>query len=196
VKGPSVAAGYWGRPDETERTFRATLADSGEGPYLRTGDLGFIEDGELFVTGRIKDVIVIRGRNHYPQDIEETVQSVDARLRPGCGAAFEISRDGQARLVVVQEIDRRSRDLDLDRLAGDIRQAVAERHDLQLEDVQFLEHGSIPKTSSGKVRRHRCRQDYEGGTLRRRKGRGHEAVGARDPGVDSGPGQQPDRGGA
>jgi acyl-CoA synthetase (AMP-forming)/AMP-acid ligase II len=167
VAGPSVAQGYWNRPEETERTFRARLHGSGEGPFLRTGDLGFMQDDQLFITGRLKEIIIIRGRNHYPQDIEATVQSVHPALRPACGAAFEIDREGQARLVAVQEIDRRSRDVDLARLAGDIREAVAERHDLQLYDVQFLEPGSLPKTSSGKVQRYACRAGYESGTLRR-----------------------------
>jgi acyl-CoA synthetase (AMP-forming)/AMP-acid ligase II len=172
VAGPSVAAGYWGRPAETAETFRAHLADTGEGPFLRTGDLGVLHGGELFITGRLKDVLVLRGRNHHPQDIEETVQSVHPKLRRGCGAAFEVERDGRARLVVVQEVERRCRDLDVERLVGDVRQAVAERHEVQLHDLVLLEYGSIPKTSSGKVRRHACREGYVGGTLRRWKGGG------------------------
>jgi acyl-CoA synthetase (AMP-forming)/AMP-acid ligase II len=170
VAGPSVARGYWNRPAETEATFRARLADSGEGPYLRTGDLGFVRGGELFITGRIKDVVVIRGRNHYPHDIEATVQSAHASLRPGCGAAFEVVRGGEARLVITQEVGR-VRGLDAARLAGDIRQAVAERHELQAYDVVLLEPGSIPKTSSGKVRRASCRAAYESGGLRTWKAR-------------------------
>lgn len=169
VRGESVAAGYWGRPEETERTFRARLADTGAGPYLRTGDLGFVRDGELFVTGRIKDVIIVRGRNHYPQDIEETVQSVHPGLRKGCGAAFEETRDGRPGVVVVQEVDRRCRGRDVRRLVADVRQAVAERHEVQLHDLLLLEFGSIPKTSSGKVRRHVCRREYGRGGLRRWK---------------------------
>ena len=170
VRGPSVARGYWNRPTETEEVFRARLAD-GAGPYLRTGDLGFVRNGELFITGRIKDVIVIRGRNHYPHDIEATVQSVHPGLRPGCGAAFEVIRDGQPRLVVVQEVDRRGRGLDLSGLTGDVRQAVAERHELQVYELVLLEYGSLPKTSSGKVRRADCRVGYENGRLRTWKAR-------------------------
>ncbi|VTR96187.1 amp-dependent synthetase and ligase : AMP-dependent synthetase OS=Tolypothrix bouteillei VB521301 GN=DA73_41560 PE=4 SV=1: AMP-binding [Gemmata massiliana] len=165
VRGPSVARGYWNRPDLTEETFRARLSD-GSGPYLRTGDLGFLRDGELFVTGRTKDVIVIRGRNHYPHDIEATVQSSNPAFRPGCGAAFEVTRDGQPRLVVVQEVERRFRSADAAQLAGDVRQAVAERHELQVYDVVLVEAGSVPKTSSGKVRRASCRAAYERGELR------------------------------
>lgn len=167
VRGPSVAAGYWGRPAETEQTFRARRADTGDGPYLRTGDLGFVRGGQLFVTGRIKDVIIVRGRNHYPQDVEETVQAVHPALRRGCGAAFEETRDGRPGVVVVQEIDpRHARGLDTRRLGADVRQAVAERHELLVHDVRFLEYGGVPKTSSGKVRRHACRAGYAGGTLR------------------------------
>jgi acyl-CoA synthetase (AMP-forming)/AMP-acid ligase II len=168
--GPSVARGYWNRPEETAYSFQARLRDSGEGPFLRTGDLGFVRDGELFVTGRIKDLIVIRGRNHYPEDIEATVQKVHAALRTGCGAAFETGQAGQPRLVIVQEVNRRSRDVDPAQLLGDIRQAVAERHDLQVYDVQFLEPGSLPKTSSGKIQRQACRLGYERGSLRRWRG--------------------------
>jgi acyl-CoA synthetase (AMP-forming)/AMP-acid ligase II len=166
VAGPSVADGYWGRTDETERTFRAFLRDTGEGPFLRTGDLGFVADGELFVTGRLKDLLVIHGRNHYPQDIEQTVQAVHPGLRAGCGAAFEMWRDGQPLLIVVQEVERRCRGLDEARLLGDVRQAVSERHGLHVHDLRLLRFGSIPKTSSGKVQRHRCRLGYEQGTLR------------------------------
>jgi acyl-CoA synthetase (AMP-forming)/AMP-acid ligase II len=170
LRGPSVAKGYWNRPAETEETFGVRLA-SGEGPYLRTGDLGILHAGELFVTGRTKDLIVIRGRNHYPQDIEATVQAAHPGLRAGCGAAFELTRDGRPCLVVVQEVDRGCRDLDAARVAGDVRQAVAERHELQLNELVLLAPGTIPKTSSGKVRRHRCRAEYETGGLRPWKGR-------------------------
>jgi acyl-CoA synthetase (AMP-forming)/AMP-acid ligase II len=170
VAGPSVAAGYWGRPDQTEHTFRAFLADTGEGPFLRTGDLGFVEAGELFITGRLKDLIIMHGRNHYPQDIEQTVQAVHPALRAGCGAAFEAWGTGQPLLVVVQEVARHTRGLDATRLLGDVRQAVAERHGLHVHALELLEPGSIPKTSSGKVQRHRCRLAFEQGTLRRWKG--------------------------
>jgi acyl-CoA synthetase (AMP-forming)/AMP-acid ligase II len=172
VAGPSVAQGYWDRPDETEHTFCAFLQNTGEGPFLRTGDLGIVQDGELFLTGRLKDVIIIRGRNHYPEDIEATVQAVHPALRAGAGAAFETEKDGQARLVVVQEVDRRWRTLDAAGVVGDVRQAVAERHELQVHDVQLLAPGSLPRTSSGKVQRHACRIGYEQGTLRRWKGKG------------------------
>ena len=165
VYGPSVGGGYWNRPELTEGTFRAQLSD-GAGPYLRTGDLGFVQDRELFITGRTKDLIVIRGRNHYPHDIEATVQASNAAFRSGRGAAFEVTRDGQARLVIVQEVERRFRAASAAQLTGDIRQAVAERHELQVYEVVLVEAGSVPKTSSGKVRRTSCRAAYERGALR------------------------------
>jgi amino acid adenylation domain-containing protein len=165
VAGPSVAQGYWQQPDATERNFRARLADSGEGPFLRTGDLGFIDQGELFVTGRLKDLIIIRGRNYYPQDIELTVERSHPALRPGCGAAFAIDIAGEERLAVVQEVDRQHRDLDVDALSGVIRQAVAEQHEARVYAVALLKHGSIPKTSSGKIQRHACKAGYLDGSL-------------------------------
>jgi acyl-CoA synthetase (AMP-forming)/AMP-acid ligase II len=165
VRGPSVARGYWERPEDTKETFHAFLSDSRAGPYLRTGDLGFFSDGELFVSGRLKDLIVIRGQNHYPQDIEATVAEVHPAFRPNTGAAFGCLRDGEERLVIVQEIDRQSRKVEPDALARDIRRAVAERHQLQAYDVVFLRNGSLPRTTSGKIRRHECRERYEHGRL-------------------------------
>ena len=100
--GPSVAQGYWQREAESRETFQASLAVTGERPFLRTGDLGFLKDGELFVTGRLKDLIIIRGRNHYPHDIERTVEECHPALRPGAGAAFAITEGDEEQLVVVQ----------------------------------------------------------------------------------------------
>lgn len=165
VAGPSIARGYWNRPEETTRTFGAHLSDSGDGPYLRTGDLGFVQDGELFITGRIKDLIIIRGRNHYPQDIELTVERSHPALRPGCGAAFSIEVDGEERLVVVQEILRESRKADRDEVMRAMRQAVAEEHEVQIHAAVLLKPGSIPKTSSGKIQRHACKNAFLEGEL-------------------------------
>jgi amino acid adenylation domain-containing protein len=158
VAGASVAAGYWNREDETAQSFGAFLADSGAGPFLRTGDLGFLHDGQLFITGRRKDLIIIRGRNHYPQDIELTVERSHAALRPGCGAAFTVEVAGEERLVVVQEVERQQRmSIDTERVAGTIRQAVAAEHDVQVYAVVLVRPGSVPKTSSGKIQRQLCR---------------------------------------
>jgi amino acid adenylation domain-containing protein len=160
VAGPSVAQGYWHRPDETEHTFGAFLADTGAGPFLRTGDLGCIRDGELFVTGRLKDLIIIRGRNLYPQDIELTVERCDPALRPGHGAAFVVEVDGEEQLVVVQEVQRHYRNTSHDTVIEAIRRAVAEEHDVHLSAVALIKAGSIPKTSSSKLQRSACRSAF------------------------------------
>ncbi len=161
VSGANIAAGYWQNPEATKETFQAYLADTGEGEFLRTGDLGFIRDGELFVTGRIKDLIIIRGQNHYPQDIELTTQKSHSALRLGCGAAFSITVAGEERLVITQEVERSYlRQLDVDEVVGAIRQAVSQQHELQVYAVVLLKTASIPKTSSGKIQRQACRTGF------------------------------------
>jgi acyl-CoA synthetase (AMP-forming)/AMP-acid ligase II/acyl carrier protein len=173
VSGPSVARGYWNRPEETEQTFRAYLADTGvsvagrsPGSFVRTGDLGFLQDGELFVTGRLKDLIIIRGRNHYPQDIELTVQKSHPALRPSAGAAFAVEVEGVERLVIAQEVERSYlRQLDVDEVVRAIRQAVSQQHELEVYAVVLLKTASIPKTSSGKIQRHACRVGFLNGSL-------------------------------
>ncbi|HEU4834422.1 MAG TPA: amino acid adenylation domain-containing protein [Pyrinomonadaceae bacterium] len=163
VGGPSVAAGYWNQPEETERTFRAYLADTAEGPFLRTGDLGFLRDGELFITGRVKDLIIIRGRNHYPQDIELTVEQSHPALRPGCGAAFSIEMAGEERLVIVQEVDHHQSNLE--EINQTIIETVSDNHEVQAHAVALIRPGTIPKTSSGKIRRRACREALVNGEL-------------------------------
>ena len=166
VAGPSVARGYWQRPDETARTFRATLADTGAGPFLRTGDLGFVHDGEVCITGRLRDLLVLRGQNHYPHDIEWSVERSHRALRPGSGAAFSVDVEGEERLVVVHEIERRAlRTVDVEAVAWDIRRAVSEHHALQVHAVLLLKPGALPRTSSGKVKRHACRAAFAAGRL-------------------------------
>lgn len=161
VAGPSVAGGYWNKPEETQQIFNAQLQDTKERPFLRTGDLGFLLDGELFVTGRLKDMMIIRGQNHYPQDIELTVQNSHPALRPNCGAAFSVDLDGVEQLVITQEIERTYlRQLDVDEVVKSIRQAVSEQHQLQVYAIVLLKTASIPKTSSGKVQRHACRVGF------------------------------------
>ena len=167
VAGPSVALGYWQRPQETEQAFRAYLADTNEGPFLRTGDLGFVSQGELYITGRIKDTIIIRGQNHYPTDIERTVENSHPALRPSCGAAFGVEIKGRERLVVVQEVERSYlRRLDTKEVVGQLRQAVAWQHGLEVYAAVLVKTGSIPKTSSGKIRRYACRAGFEAGSLK------------------------------
>jgi acyl transferase domain-containing protein/acyl-CoA synthetase (AMP-forming)/AMP-acid ligase II/NADPH:quinone reductase-like Zn-dependent oxidoreductase/acyl carrier protein len=163
--GPSVARGYWNRPEETARTFGARLCGSGEGPFLRTGDLGFLLEGELFVTGRLKDLILIRGRNHYPQDIERAVEECHPALRPGCGAAFSVELEGEEQLVIVQEVERRAVREDPAEILAAIRRTVAEGHELRVHEAVLVLPGAVPKTSSGKVQRHLCRAAYLAGEL-------------------------------
>jgi acyl-CoA synthetase (AMP-forming)/AMP-acid ligase II len=183
VSGASIAKGYWGQPEESKRTFEAYLVDTEEGPFLRTGDLGFIEGGELFVTGRLKDVIIINGRNHYPQDIERTVEQSNSFIRPSCSAGFSVNINGEERLIVLAEVDRRYWDVakvngnghsdsstkrdyaDGKELIQSIRQAISKNHDLQVHSTLLLKPGGIPKTSSGKIQRHACRASFLAGTL-------------------------------
>jgi amino acid adenylation domain-containing protein len=163
IAGPSVARGYWRNPEATERDFAARL-ESGEGPFLRTGDLGFLRDGELYVTGRLKDLIIIRGRNHYPQDLELTAERSHPDLRPGSGAAFSVEVGGEERLVLVQEVERRRRD-GFEEVAEAVRGAVAREHEVQVHEVVLVRVGSVPKTSSGKIQRSACRSLYLAGDL-------------------------------
>lgn len=154
VKGSTVADGYWNRDDVTEETFHAHLAGSGDGPYLRTGDLGCLRDDTLYVVGRLKDVIIIRGRNYYPQDVEHTVEEAHPALRPGCGAAFSIPVKGEERLALAQEVRPRALgDFDVTDVVMAIRDAVAKEHDLEVFGVAFVEPRWVPKTSSGKIQR-------------------------------------------
>jgi len=166
VGGPSVAQGYWRRPAETEQVFRARTGDGDDGPFLRTGDLGFLHDGDLVVTGRIKDLLIVRGRNHYPQDIELTAERADPGLRRGGAAAFLVDADGpEAHLVVVLEVRRQADTVDVGGVAARVRRAVAVEQGLEVRTVVLVRAGGIPKTSSGKVQRWRCRQLYLAGRL-------------------------------
>lgn len=165
AKGPSVAKGYWNSPEETAHTFHAFIKGRGDGPFLRTGDLGFIHNGELFVTGRLKDLLIIRGQNHYPQDIELTVEHCDAILHPGCGAAFSVDFNGEERLVIVQEAANR-KDHDLAKTIQLIRQKIAEVHELAACAVVLVRTSTIPKTSSGKIQRHACKAAFLSNNLK------------------------------
>ncbi|MER6721821.1 SDR family NAD(P)-dependent oxidoreductase [Streptomyces halstedii] len=155
MAGPSVAHGYWRRADMTEETFGARL-DTGEGPFLRTGDLGFLDGGQIYVTGRIKDVVIVAGRNHYPQDIERTVESAAPGLRQGCGVAAAREIDGEERLVVVQEYRGSRAPEDRARVIEAIRADVSREHGLRAHVVALVRTGTVPKTSSGKLRRQDC----------------------------------------
>ncbi|ADO68584.1 AMP-binding protein [Stigmatella aurantiaca] len=157
ISGPSVARGYWNMSDETEAIFHAYLSDTGEGPFLRTGDLGYLrEDGELFITGRWKDLVIIRGTNHYPQDIERTMEQQHPAMRPGCGAAFCVDVKNEERLVVVQEVDA-NKVTDFDGLLEKVRNAINQSHGVQPYALVLVPPRSITKTSSGKIQRRACR---------------------------------------
>jgi acyl-CoA synthetase (AMP-forming)/AMP-acid ligase II len=187
VQGDSVAQGYWQQEERTKEVFHAYTNDTKEGPFLRTGDLGYQrEDGELFITGRIKDVIIIRGRNHYPQDIECTVEMAHKALVPHRSAAFSVEVNGEEKLMIAVEVERRFRercrgdnqeerriknsDLGFEiqlqeqpifpEIVNDIRQAVVKNHGLQVHKVLLLRIGTIPKTSSGKIQRFACRKGF------------------------------------
>lgn len=159
VQGPNVARAYWGDPARSAEVFRAEI-DGEEGTWLRTGDLGVIYDGELYVTGRIKDLIIVDGRNHYPQDIEATVQEACDAVRRDHVAAFAVPGEETERLVVVAERSRRGLAADPAEVTRLVRAAVARNHDLSVHDVVLTEAGAVPRTSSGKIARRACLQAY------------------------------------
>ncbi len=168
VSGGSVVAGYWGHAQASEESFGARL-EGAERRYLRTGDLGFFDAaGELYVTGRLKDLLILRGRNHYPHDLELTAERACPGLRAGGGAAFSVELDEEERLVVVQEVEARAQaQLDGEATVAAIRGALSEEHDVQALDVVLVRAGTVPKTSSGKVQRRLCRSLYLEGRLER-----------------------------
>ncbi|MEH7474842.1 fatty acyl-AMP ligase, partial [Priestia megaterium] len=169
VKGDSIAKGYFGREQETNYAFNNTVKDTNENGFLRTGDLGFFHEGQLFVTGRLKDIIVLRGKNHYPQDIELTVEKADQAIISGASAAFSVDINGEEKLIIVAEIERKYRSRPhkerelkgyLDNVLRNIRQQVMEEHEVQPYAIYLLKTSSIPKTSSGKIQRRACKNAY------------------------------------
>jgi acyl-CoA synthetase (AMP-forming)/AMP-acid ligase II len=164
VAGPSISCGYWQRPEETKETFCASLVHE-ERAFLRTGDLGFVRDGELYITGRIKDLIIIRGQNHYAHDIEFTAERSHTALKPSSSAAFSVSRDGSESLVIVQELDPSHSVEESQEVIANIIRAVSATHDLRVDEVVVVRRGSIPRTSSGKMQRYLCRAAYLAGSL-------------------------------
>lgn len=168
VAGPSIAAGYWNRPEETAAVFHAYIAGLEEGtsgPFLRTGDLGCLLDQQLYITGRLKDLVVVRGKNHYSQDIEYTVEQCHPAIMEGAGAAFSVEAEDGEHLVIVQELKREYRKADLEAVGKVVRDAVANQHELQVQVIVFVKPASISKTSSGKVRRQACKSSYLEGSL-------------------------------
>jgi acyl-CoA synthetase (AMP-forming)/AMP-acid ligase II len=170
VAGPNVACGYWRNAEASAAAFRAEIAGEEGASWLRTGDLGFTDDrGELFITGRIKEIVIVRGANHYPQDIEHTVQGCHPGLRRHGGAAFTVSEDGESeRLVVVQEVERTFRHrIVVDEIVGRIREAVVSEHEIVPHRIALLRPGALPKTTSGKIQRALSRQLWLEGSLDR-----------------------------
>ena len=203
VAGESVALGYWNKPRDSAATFRAFIAGTHEGlvpreidgpvpsdvdgPYLRTGDLGCINHGHLFVTGRIKDLLIVRGVKHYPHDIEATAEQSHAALRPGCCAAFAVEREGEERVAMVAEIEPRFMSA-AEATAGThaisaIRQAVADAHQVSLHAIALVAAGTLPKTTSGKLQRFLCRDGFLDGTLGAIAAWQHDAVNLKTPSV-------------
>lgn len=165
LRGDSVGQGYWGKAEQSAAIFDARTA-AGDGPFLRTGDLGFLREGELFVTGRRKDVIVIRGVNYYPQDIEQTIECSHPALQPAACAVFGIDEGDAVRVVVVQELRRSNwRNVDANEIFVAIRREVAREHQLAVHRIVLLKAFGLPKTSSGKVQRSACRAALEDGAL-------------------------------
>ncbi len=165
LAGTGIGAGYWGKPEETDATFKAALAGSGEGPYLRTGDLGFIHRGELFLTGRLKDLIIVRGRNYYPHDLEWSAQQAHPGLRRGYGAAFSIEGNTGEQVVLVHEIEKQVPESDLTEVVNSIRRVLADEYELEIHTVVLAKSGTIPRTSSGKIQRGACRAAFKSGQL-------------------------------
>tara|TARA_B110000046_G_scaffold185627_1_gene228162 strand:- start:71 stop:1789 length:1719 start_codon:yes stop_codon:yes gene_type:complete len=165
LSGPSVAQGYWNKPLETKSTFDAYLSNPTEGPYLRTGDLGFMSEGELYITGRLKNLVIIDGKNHYPHDIERTVEKSHNDIYPAGCAVFSIENADREGVIVMAEIQRNHIGTSSE-IITEIRKSVAEHHALSLHDIKLIIPGSIPKTTSGKIKHFICKKDYTSGTLK------------------------------
>ncbi|WP_199317835.1 fatty acyl-AMP ligase [Richelia sinica] len=169
VQGAGLSSSYWHQPEETEKTFQAYLKDSQDGPFLRTGDLGFLHDGQLFITGRLKDIMIFWGRNFYPQILEQTCEKSHPALSANGSAAFAIDVEGEERLVIVQEVNRHAlRKLNGEQVAeiiGAIRQAMIMQHLVEVYAIALIKPSTLPKTTSGKVQRRHCRDLFLAGKL-------------------------------
>lgn len=165
INSPSSGMGYWNRADESKATFNARISPDNGKSYVRSGDLGFMHDGELFVTGRLKDMIIVRGVNRYPQDIEMTVEQCHPWTRSGGAAAFAVNRWDREHLVVVCEVERGRKSRDFDDVIAKIRTAISREHDLPPDAIVLVRAHSVPKTSSGKVQRHACKNSFNNNEL-------------------------------
>jgi amino acid adenylation domain-containing protein len=168
IRSSSVGAGYWGKSELSDRSFRARLDGQVEDApvFLRTGDMGFMREGELFVAGRIKDLIILRGANHFPEDIEASMLRCLPEKLAGACAAFSVERNAEEALVLVQELDSAQLETAA-ALGAAIRDAITEHHEILVEDIVFVASGTIPRTSSGKIQRSACRELYLNASLRR-----------------------------
>jgi acyl-CoA synthetase (AMP-forming)/AMP-acid ligase II len=161
VHGDSMGECYWNRPDDTKHTFGAHIAGTHEGPFLRTGDLGFMHNGHLYITGRLKDLLIVRGRNYYPQDVEMTVENTHPALRAGGGAVFSVSENDVEQLVVVHEVQRRELEgVDWNDVIKTIRTNIAREHGIRAHAVVLIRRATISKTSSGKIMRTETRRKF------------------------------------
>ena len=191
VHSASKAAGYYGLEEETRRDFHATMQGESPVEYLRTGDLGFLFNAELFICGRLKDLIIVGGRNYYPQDLEATAESSSDLVRPGCSAAFTVdpTHEGGEEVALVMELKEVPNSSDsVERvckpLADSIHSAVMQEHSLSISEIAFLKTRTVPKTSSGKIARSWCRKGFVNGTLSivyRKSFRSAKASGSQDP---------------
>jgi len=157
VSGSSIAQGYWNNSDSTKETFLARIGKSDENPYMRTGDLGFLREGNLFITGRIKDLIIIHGQNHIPSDIEYTVENSHANLRKGCSAAFSLESDGEEKLALVGEISKKVKKAEFKDMVTAMLRDITEGHGINASRIVLIKARTIPKTTSGKIRRKLCK---------------------------------------
>jgi len=161
LSGPSVAQGYWGKKETSQKIFSASINGQNEGRYLRTGDLGFVNNKQLYITGRLKDMIIVRGRNYYPQDIELSVSQCHESLVLNATAAFSIDYDGEERLIVVQEVKRKYyKKLNVPEIISNIQKVLIDEHDISIHGVVLIKPMRLPKTSSGKVQRSLCKKNY------------------------------------
>jgi len=161
TRGGSVTQGYWNKPEETESVFKAKIDTDPEGEWLRTGDLGFIHEGQLYISGRLKDLVIIRGINYFPNDIEHSVEKCHPALRQNANAAFSIDIEDGEKLVVIQEVERsHMRDFDEHEIIENIQQAIFADHNIQADVILLTRFGSIKKTSSGKTQRFAMRNAY------------------------------------
>jgi len=164
IAGESIADGYWKNPDATAATFNAQLAENNL-KWLRTGDLGFISDGELFITGRLRELIIIAGKNHFPIDLERTVESADPAI--AISAAFSVESSNLEKLIIVAELRRETHGFDPETTRRNIRTAIATEHEVSVHEVVLLRPGKLPRTTSGKISRRATCDAYLNQTLER-----------------------------